>query len=161
VGGVSAIHSPTASREVAPASTAHAVSASTMVSACRTPRGSGTLASRCSKPGTSQGDTSRCSLSWSGQAGSAMMRRLARSRQVTGRRELHDLGSPCLSRSEGPTEADRQKPDAASSCKVHSLSAAQEQEIRVELAGDYVPTSVISPFSLQPPVVPLACHFRW
>lgn len=32
------------------------------------------------------------------------------------------------------------------SCKVHSLSAAQEKEIRVELAGDYVPTSVMSPF---------------
>lgn len=39
-GGASAIHSATAGSEVAPASTAHAVSARTTASACRTPRGS-------------------------------------------------------------------------------------------------------------------------
>ncbi len=34
-----------------------------------------------------------------------MMRRQARSStRITGRRELHDLGSPCLSRSQNPVE---------------------------------------------------------
>jgi hypothetical protein len=43
------------------------------------------------------------------QAGSAMMRRRARSStRIAGLRELHDLGSPCLSRSENSVElADR------------------------------------------------------
>jgi arylsulfatase A-like enzyme len=60
-GGTSAIHSPTASSEVAPASTAHADNARTHTKACRTPRGSrgsGTSARRSSNPGRSAGAAS-------------------------------------------------------------------------------------------------------
>jgi hypothetical protein len=61
-GGVSAIHSPTASREAAPVRTAYAVSAGTTARACRTPRGSrgsGTSASRSSRPGISSAWTGK------------------------------------------------------------------------------------------------------
>ncbi len=71
-GGASAIHSLTASKEVAPARTAHAVSASTATRACRTPRGSrgsGTSASRSSRRGTSSDTASGWSRSWSRAGG--------------------------------------------------------------------------------------------
>lgn len=70
--GASAIHSPTASSEFAPASTAHAVRASTAARAWRTPRGSrgsGILARRSSRPGTSPGATAGCCRSWSRAGG--------------------------------------------------------------------------------------------
>lgn len=70
--GASAIHSPTASKELAPAYTAHAVGASTTTRVCRTPRGSrGSGASpNCSRrPGTSSGTASGWRRSWSKASG--------------------------------------------------------------------------------------------
>lgn len=71
-GGASVIHSPTASSDVAPASTAQATRARTPTRAWRTPRGSrgsGTWARRPSSPGTSSGAASGCSRSWSRAGG--------------------------------------------------------------------------------------------
>jgi hypothetical protein len=63
-GGASVIHSPTASREAAPARTAHAVSASMTTRACRTPRD---REGRAPRPGAPAAPG--CSRSWSKASG--------------------------------------------------------------------------------------------
>lgn len=107
-GGASVIHSPTASREVAPARTAHPVNASTRPERAvrRADReGRAPRAVAPAGPGSPRERSRDARGIGQRQAGSAMMPRRARSStRITGRRELHGLGSPCLSRSQNPVE---------------------------------------------------------